>query len=412
MSRYVKRVPSASADLWRRKGPTLVHLDIELTERCENDCLHCYINRPAGDEQARKREMSASRIKSILSEAASLGCLSVRFTGGEPLLRTDFEEIYLFARKLGLRVTIFTNAAPINPRLADLLASTPPLEPLEITVYGMTTETYESVTRTKGSFAKAMAGIDLLVDRKIPFVVKGAFLPSNGGDVQMLEEWAAGIPWMDEPPSVSVFFVKHARRDVSKNEMIERMRPDPERGVDVLARNPERYVRYMKDFLTRFAGGEDDRIFSCGAGVESCSVDAYGMLQPCLLVRHPEAVYDLGKGSLKEAVEKFFPDLRKRKASDPRYLKTCAVCPLRGFCEQCPAKSWMEHGTLDTPVDYFCEVAHVQARRFGLLREGERAWEVADWASRLDNFSEAEALNRLTAAKKNKGDSDGRKNRT
>jgi len=404
MSRYVKRVPSANADLWRLKGPSLVRLDIELTERCDNDCVHCYINRPAGDEQARKRELPASRIKSILGEAASLGCLNVRFTGGEPLLRKDFEEIYLFARKLGLKVMIFTNAALITPRLADLLTSIPPLEPLEITVYGMTPEMYESVTRTEGSFAKAMAGIGLLVDKKIPFVVKGAFLPSNSGDVEKLEEWAAGIPWMDEPPSVSVFFVKHARRDAAKNEMIERMRPDPERGVDVLARNPKKYVTHLKSFLTRFAGGADDRIFSCGAGVESCSVDAYGILQPCLLVRHPNAVYDLEKGSLKEAVEIFFPELRKRKASDPRYLKTCAVCPLRGFCEQCPAKSWMEHGTLDTPVDYFCEVTHVQARRLGLLQEGERAWEVADWASRLDKFSEAEALERLMAAKKNKGD--------
>jgi hypothetical protein len=55
----------------------------------------------------------------------------------------------------------------------------------------------------------------------------------------------------------------------------------------------------------------------------------------------------------------------------------------------------MEDGTLDGPVDYFCEVAHVQAKVLGLLKGGERAWEIADWEKRLDGFSEADARKRL-----------------
>jgi len=46
----------------------------------------------------------------------------------------------------------------------------------------------------------------------------------------------------------------------------------------------------------------------------------------------------------------------------------------------------MEHGTLDTPVEYLCEVGHAQARYLGLLDEGEHAWEVQDWQQRLDRF--------------------------
>jgi hypothetical protein len=60
---------------------------------------------------------------------------------------------------------------------------------------------------------------------------------------------------------------------------------------------------------------------------------------------------------------------------------------LHGLCEQCPAKSWGEHGTLDTPVDYFCQMVHAQARRLGLLKEGENAWEVSDWQERLTRFT-------------------------
>ena len=46
----------------------------------------------------------------------------------------------------------------------------------------------------------------------------------------------------------------------------------------------------------------------------------------------------------------------------------------------------MEHGTLDTPVDYLCQVAHAQARYVGLLEQDELAWEVRDWRQRVTGF--------------------------
>ena len=76
------------------------------------------------------------------------------------------------------------------------------------------------------------------------------------------------------------------------------------------------------------------------------------------------------------------------RATNPDYLERCARCFLKGLCEQCPAKSWTEHGTLDTPVEYLCQVAHAQARYLGLLAEGEQAWEVADWRQRIDTLAQ------------------------
>ena len=122
----------------KRITSRLSSLDIELTERCNSDCIHCCINLPANDRVAKAREMTTGQVKSILTEAATLGCLRVRFTGGEPLLRPDFEGLYLFARRLGLKVLIFTNARLITPQLADLLMRIPPLVFMEITVYGCT----------------------------------------------------------------------------------------------------------------------------------------------------------------------------------------------------------------------------------------------------------------------------------
>jgi radical SAM protein with 4Fe4S-binding SPASM domain len=382
MSSYVRKTEE-----YPLKGrPLLGRLDMELTERCNNNCIHCYINLPA-DDPCRAKELSAEKIKSILSEAATLGCLTVRFTGGEPLLREDFQEIYLFARRLGLKVFLFTNATLITPELADLFARIPPRKKIEVSVYGMSQKSYEAVTRTPGSFDAARRGMALFQEKGIPFVVKAAVLPANKGDLDEFEAWAETIPGMDKPPAYSCFFDLRARRDSEeKNKLINKLRATPEEGIEIISRDRELYMEETRQFCTKFMKASGDRLFSCGAGHGAC-VDAYGFVQPCMLLRHPETVYNLKEGTLKEALTDFFPKLREWKSKNPDYLARCARCFLHGLCEQCPGRSWMEHGTLDTPVDYLCQVAHAKAMNLGLLCQGENAWE--DMGTRLLKFKKS-----------------------
>jgi radical SAM protein with 4Fe4S-binding SPASM domain len=385
---YVTKLMTDRSSLWTDRKPLLGSLDMELTERCNNDCIHCCINLPADDSAAWERELSTMEIDGILTEAASLGCLTVRFTGGEPLLREDFEELYLFARKQGMKVLLFTNATLITPELVGLFARIPPLEKIEITIYGMTQRSYEGVTRKLGSFDAAWRGINLLLEKSVPFVVKGALLPPNKGEIEEFEAWAATIPWMDKPPSYSMFFDLRCRRDLEqKNRLIRKLRLSPQEGLRILTRRRERYIKEMKEFCSRFTRPPGDKLFSCGSGLGGGCVDAYGGFQPCMMLRHPDTVYQLKGGSLRDAVTSFFPRVRQTKAENPDYLARCARCFLKGLCEQCPAKSWMEHGTLDTPVEYLCEVAHAQARYLGLLEDGEMAWEVEDWKGRIERLT-------------------------
>jgi radical SAM protein with 4Fe4S-binding SPASM domain len=385
MSSYVTKLEIDKNPLWKDKRPLLSRLDMELTERCNNNCIHCCINLPAGDQMAKEKELYTAETKDILIEAASLGCLTVRFTGGEPLLREDFEEIYLFARKLGLKVLIFTNATLITPHLAELFVRIPPLETIEITVYGMKSESYEAVTRTPGSFKAAWKGIDLLLKNEVPFVVKSVILPQNRDEMEEFEAWAASIPWMNEKPSYSIFFdLRHRRDSQEKNRFIEMLRPSPEEGLKIITRRQERYVRNMRDFCSKFTRPPGDNLFSCGAGTGGGCVDAYGHFQLCMLLRHPDTVYDLKRGSIKDAMVNFFPNIRATKAVNPNYMTRCASCFLKGLCEQCPAKSWIEHGTLDDPLEYHCEVTHIQAIYLGLLEEDEKAWRVSDWKKRME----------------------------
>ena len=396
---YFKKLKSDEVSLWENYFPLLSRLDIELTERCNNNCVHCCINLPADDLAAKEKELSTAQIKEILEEAQSLGCLGVRFTGGEPLLREDFEELYIFTRKLGIKALLFTNATLITAHLAELFSRIPPLKKIEISVYGMKKSSYEAVTRATGSFEAAWRGINLLLERKVPFVVKGARLPQNKDEMDEFEKWTAAIPRMDKPPLYSVLFDLRCRKDdKSKNELIKNLRVSAEEGLMFLTRRKDKYIKGMKEFCGKFMGPVGDILLSCGAGRGGGCVDAYGVFQPCILLRHPDAVYDLRRGSLKDALTNFFPKLKETKTTNPEYLNRCAKCFLKRLCEQCPAKSWMEYGTLDTPVEYLCRVAHAQARYLGLLKEGEKAWEVEDWQGRVDNFARGEQLSEAVIA--------------
>lgn len=379
MSEYVRRTKYPGKPF----SPRFRQLDFELTERCNNNCIHCSINLPANDLDARQRELTTSQVKDILQQAATLGSLEVRFTGGEPLLRADFEELYLFTRRLGVRVLLYTNGCLITPRLADLFERIPPLLPIEITVYGMHEESYEAVTRKSGSYAQFRRGVNLLLEGQVPFIVKGALLPQNRAEMDEFEAWARTIPWMTRRPIYSIFFDFRDRRDdAEKNLLIESLRISPQEGVTLLARD-EKYRREMSDFAAKFMGEPGHRLFNCSVCQgRNVSIDAYGRAQPCMGIRSPELTVDIsgqdGHASLHDALDQF-THLSDLHATNPDYLMRCAHCYLYGLCEQCPAKSWAEHGTLDTPVEYVCNITHAIARSFGWLREREYGWEVQKW---------------------------------
>ncbi len=254
-SSYAGRVNAAHYPLWKNGAPLLGSLDLELTERCNNDCIHCCINLSADDAQARQRELSTAAVQDILTEAAALGALYVRFTGGEPLLREDFEELYLSARRLGLKVLVFTNARLITPALADLFARIPPLIDMEVSVYGMKRQSYEAVSRVPGSYREFRRGVELLQKHRIPFVVKGALLPSNRREMDAFEAWAATLPAMDKPPVYAMFLDLRARRDsAAKNRLIQSLRVAPHEGAAMLRRRGHAYLKEMRDFCGKFMG--------------------------------------------------------------------------------------------------------------------------------------------------------------
>ena len=160
---------------------------IDLTERCNLGCVHCYINQPAGDLDVRKGELSTAQWKEVLDQIAEAGCLFLLISGGEPLLRPDFAELFIYTRKKGMLVTLFTNGTLLTPEIVDVLAEWG-LHAMEISLYGATPETYQKVTGQPGSFERCLRGIDLALSRGIKLDLKTVLLTLNQAELEQMKE--------------------------------------------------------------------------------------------------------------------------------------------------------------------------------------------------------------------------------
>jgi radical SAM protein with 4Fe4S-binding SPASM domain len=359
---YVKKIRSGEARLWPSRRPALTRLDIELTERCNNDCVHCSVNRPAGDRESREREWGAESWKKLLDEAAALGCLVVRLTGGEPLLRDDFEEIYIHARRLGLRVMIFTNATLVTEEHVRFFKKFPPRD-IEVTVYGVTKETYERVTRTPGSYDAFRRGLDRLLQSGARVRLKAMALRSNKHEIAAIGEFcrARTKDYYRFDPHLHLRF----DRDEVRNSLILAERLTSKEVARLERSDPERFsalTAVCDELIAPAAEASDCRhIFRCGVGQRSFVIGPEGLLRPCLSLHHPDFLYDLKKGSLAGAWTRFVPEVLKRETNRREYLEKCGACPVVNLCLWCPAHAYLETGELDLPVEAFCRIAHARA---------------------------------------------------
>ena len=123
----------------------------ELTPKCNLNCIHCYLQNVHSAEQLNYEEIT--KILDILYEK---GILFLTLTGGEILLRKDFLDIYLYAKKRGFLVELFSNGLLFSDDIINVLQKYPPLY-IDITLYGACEETYRKVTKIHGAFDKVLA---------------------------------------------------------------------------------------------------------------------------------------------------------------------------------------------------------------------------------------------------------------
>jgi radical SAM protein with 4Fe4S-binding SPASM domain len=325
---------------------------VETTFRCNLNCVHCYVNEAAGDRSARERELSTERLLRLVDEIVEEGCLELLITGGEALLRPDFPEVYLHALGRGLRVTVFTNGTLVTEKMAELFATHGPAY-VEISLYGMTRETYEKVTRIPGSFDKCLEGIRRLHARGVPLKLKTMALEWNRHEIAAMRDFAQelGVEFRHDT-------LLNARVDCGANRNPE-LQVSAEDAVAADFADPAAFRRHEASFreaLGPSAAPPSEQVYTCGAGEIGFTVDPYGRLQLCQLSRRSS--FDLRADTFARGWHEFLPGLRARTWQSN---SVCRACSLRPVCGSCPGAAELEHGDIEAAVASFCEITHRRA---------------------------------------------------
>jgi radical SAM protein with 4Fe4S-binding SPASM domain len=349
-----------SADLHQKQNGQRVPLQvsIEVTRRCPLECQHCYNNLPMGDQDARSREMTTEEHFRMLDELVEMGCFWLLYTGGEIFARKDFLEIYTYAKKKGFLITLFTNGTMINEKIADYLVEWPPFA-IEITLYGRTRETYEALTMIPGSYDRCLRGIRLLKERGLPLKLKTVATSINKHEVVAMEQFAEEELGVDFKFDAQI----NPRIDCSQSPLAVRLTPEEVVALDFHA--PERASEYRRlverDLQNPANLSQSETMYSCGGGMNSFAVNAYGEIGICVISQ--QETFSVSEAGVNAVWEQSLLRLRKRKRT--RVTK-CIQCRIQSLCGMCPANGEMENGDRESPVEFLCQVAHLRAAVVGV----------------------------------------------
>jgi MoaA/NifB/PqqE/SkfB family radical SAM enzyme len=327
-----------------------LHATFALTHRCNFRCVHCYV-RPG--ERTGERELSAAEWLAMAREAAEAGCFSVLLTGGEPLLRRDFAEIYLGIRRLGIHAMLFTNAALVDERTVAALRGAPP-RLIEATVYGATPETYAAVTGNAGAFEAARRGIALLREAKLPVRLKTVLMKPTRHEFEAIRGLAA-----DGEPAVRYDAAIQPR--YPGDPLAAELRVPPAEVAELEARTiPELPVQWrrQRERQARHAPDDARRLYACAAGGISFYVSADGFMQPCVSAVRYRRAYEPGK-----LLETFRAMRAEVQAARAPADYACATCSDRVFCGSCPPVAELDSGSQTGVFRYACELARERAMR-------------------------------------------------
>lgn len=164
-------------------------LSLELTYRCPLKCSWC--NNPLDFEDYGSQELSTAEWKKVLDDARRLGALQLGFTGGEPMLRDDLEELVGHADRIGFYTNLITSGIGLTEeRLLVLKAAG--LKHIQLSVQASRAELTDALVGARAHAGK-MEAARLIKKHGFPMVLNVPVFKQNIGEIDAMIAWAAGM---------------------------------------------------------------------------------------------------------------------------------------------------------------------------------------------------------------------------
>jgi len=157
----------------------------EVTRGCALACRHC---RAEAMDFRDPRELNLAEGCQLLDDVKAMGSPLVIFTGGDPLQRTDLEQLICHAKRIGLRAGAIPATTPRLTRQRVFQLKEAGLDQMALSIDGCTAERHDSFRGVPGCFAKAMEAAQWAHEANLPLQVNTVFAQWNADEFDALAQ--------------------------------------------------------------------------------------------------------------------------------------------------------------------------------------------------------------------------------
>lgn len=312
---YARKLADTDAAPKREFYDATKHLNIYLTNSCNLRCVHCFMK--SGIKYS--DELQKDDWENVLRQFSDNGGTNVTFTGGEPLMNRNFEEIVEFAHKLGLGVTILSNGVLWTDDMIKRMA--PFISEAQFSIDGVNEQDNAKI-RGANHFDKVVHTVIMFANSGVRTSVATTFTFDN---ISSADEYKRFIDKIKAETGDKVFFKLTKKilvgRDVDYDESLNR-----EYYNKIL--NIERYVDPYAPETNFIEGHEPNKAMqNCGFG--GLSVSANGNVFMCNRVLELQSYGNVKDRPLNEFMSEGAKALQETAVD---YIVPCRDCALRYIC--------------------------------------------------------------------------------
>ncbi len=320
-----------------RKSGAPVTVQIQVTDRCNYACVHCYEN------HTDKEELDFAELDRIIGEIAGEGTMFLTLTGGEFFMRRDADDLLRSARRRKFAVKLLTTGHFIDDTRADLIRDLGSIQ-VDMSFYSADPAVHEHVTQMPGSWKRTLQAAQRLRARKVPVVLKSPVMNINAPGLPKLADLAREL-------GCEFTFDTKVTGMEDGNQGPTALRTDDE---TLRAFYADEEMGVWPNIRGSFEGGGELDHTPCRAGQEVCAINPQGLMFACHSLTLP--VGDLRQQSFRE-VWRGSKQLQHIRTLTWGKIEECNSCDVRKYCTRCHAMAYLEDGKMEGPSHEACRHA-------------------------------------------------------
>lgn len=326
--------------------PQLVSLHIEITSKCNERCIHCYI-----PHENKINHIDSDLFYDILMQCRDMKLLHMTISGGEPMLHKNFCNFLQRCNKYNFSVNVLSNLTLLDDKIINEMRANPLLG-VQVSLYSMNPEIHDEITQMKGSFEKTKNAILKLIENDIPLQISCPIMKHNKDCYNDVIEWARNHNVQVGDDYVIIARYNHTTKNLNcrlSNEEVKEL-------IYSKAKNSPYYLRQIEIEAEKKKTIEPND-FVCSVCNSSICIAENGNVYPCA------GWQDYILGNVKENSINYIWN-NSKKIQYLRDLRRydfpqCIQCSAKEFCTMCMVRNANEDPQGDPLVvnEYFCEIA-------------------------------------------------------